>query len=236
MTLWELIRIMTRYWPIVLVGAVCTVGCGLLAISSSGVYFTRTTLAFHAPSTVLNPNSFRTQSEDVIDTAGVVAKRVSGPGRVTKFASTDVTLVGLGVRTGWSLRLPDTGGQWATNFATQALILDVVGPSAEAVQRQQEDVIQQVQRELAQLQADAGVKPTNYITVSAAPASTVIFYVNGSRQRALAITAVMGIGLTIAVVLAVDRRGQRSAVVSRVPAGHEHRRRGVEAVEVRSPR
>lgn len=209
MTLWELVRVMVRYWPIVLVGAVCTAGCGLLAISGQGVYFTRTSIAFHAPSSDLNPNSFRTQSEDVIDTAGLIAKRVGGAGRVTKFSSTDVTLVGLGVRDGWSLRLPDTGGQWATNFATQSLILDVVGPSPEIVQTRQDDIILQVQTQLDQMQKDAGVRPVNYITATPAPASTVIYYVNGSRSRALAITAVLGIALTIAVVLAVDRRRRR---------------------------
>ena len=49
MTFWELIRVLLRYWPIVLVGAVCTAACGLLAISGDGVYFTRTNIAFHAP-------------------------------------------------------------------------------------------------------------------------------------------------------------------------------------------
>ena len=209
MTLWDLIRVMLRYWPIVLVGAVCTAACGLLAISDKGVYFTRTNIAFQAPSSVLNPNAFRTQSEDVIDTAGLIAKRVSGPGKVTKFASTDVTLVGLGVRDGWALRLPDTGGQWATNFATQSLILDVVGPSPEAVHRQQDEIIQRVQNELIQMQRDAGVRPVNYITAVPAPASTVIYYVNGSRSRALAITAVLGIALTVTIVLAVDRHRRR---------------------------
>lgn len=233
MTLWELPRIMLRYWLIVIVGAVFTAACGLLAVSASGVYFTRTSIAFQAPSSVLNPNSFRTQSEDVIDTAGVIAKRVGGPGKVTKFASTDVTLVGVGVRDGWALRLPDTGGQWATNFATQSLILDVVGPSPEAVQRQQQDIIQRVQQELDQLQQDAGVRPANFITAVPAPPSTVIFHVSGSRSRALAITAVLGIGLTITVVLAVDRRRRRRAVRPREEAHRRHRRSGPAVARVR---
>ena len=215
MTFWELTQVLVRYWRIVLVGALCTAGAGFLAISGEGVYFTRTNLSFQAPATAERPNALRTQLVDVIDTAGVVAKRVSGPGRVTKFASPDVTLLGIGVRDGWSLRLPDTGGQWATNYATQALTLDVVGPSRADVQDRQAQLVQRVQQELYQLQRDAGVQRADDITAVAAPQSSTIYYVQGNHSRALGMTAVLGIGVTIAVVLAVERRRrQREAVTS----------------------
>ena len=213
MTFWELIRVLARYWPIVLVGGLCTAGIGLVAISDEGVYFTRTNVFFHAPTSNVNPNAIRTQSESIIDTAGLVAKRVSGPGKVTKFASPEVTLVGLGVRDGWSLRLPDTGGQWASNFATQGLVLDIVGPSPEVVKDRQKALIQRAQQELYQLQRDAGVDPVNDITAIPAPDSTVIFHVQGNRSRALGMTAVLGVGVTISVVLAVDRRRRRREAV-----------------------
>lgn len=206
MTFWELIKVLWRYWYLVVIGAVCTVAVGLSASSQDGVYFTRTTIAFRAPTSELHPNSFRTQSEDVIDTAGVVAKRVTGPGKVTKFSTPDVTIVGLGVLDGWSLRLPDTGGQWATNFSTQALVLDVVGPSPEIVRARQQDLIGRVQSELLALQDAADVKPSNHITAVPAPDTTVIYYVTGSRPRVLAMTAILGICVTVAIVLAVDRR------------------------------
>ena len=77
------------------------------------------------------------------------------------------------------------------------------------VQSRQDDIIHQVQTQLDQMQKDAGVAPVNYITATPAPASTVIYYVSGSRSRALAITAVLGIALTIATVLAADRHRRR---------------------------
>ena len=214
MTIWDITRVLLRYWAVVLLGAICTAGAGLMAISGDGVYFTRTELAFLAPTSTPNPNALRTQSEDVIDTAGVVAKRVMGPGNVTKFASPDVTLVGLGIRDGWSINLPDTGGQWATNFATQKLILDVVGPTKEVVAGRQDELVRQVQRELLKLQEDAGVAPVNRITVLPAPESTVIYHVRGNRPRALAMTAFLGMGVTITIVLAAERRRRR---ITRLP-------------------
>jgi hypothetical protein len=208
MTFWELVRAFVRHWPIVLIGALCTVGAGLLAISDDGVYFTRAEIVFLAPTSSLYPNALRTQSEDIIDTAGVVAKRIGGPGKITKFSSPDVTLIGMGVRDGWSLRLPDTGGQWATNYATQTLTLDVVGPTEDEVRARQTELIARVQSELDQLQRDAGVDPVNDITAMAAPASTVLYHVGGSKPRALGMTAALGIGVTVAAVLFLESRRQ----------------------------
>lgn len=211
MTLWELVRALVRNWPIVIVGALLTAGMGLATAAADGVYFTRTELVFLAPTSAVNPNALRTQSEDVIITAGLIAKRVSGPDAVTKFASPDVTLVGLGVRDGWSLRVPDIGGQWATNFATQRLYLEVVGPSEDAVRQQQGALIHVVVDDLDALQREWGVDPVNDVTVIAAPESTVIHYVGGNRMRALATTALLGVGATTALVVLreyVARRGR----------------------------
>lgn len=209
MVLWDVIRLLTRYWAVVLVGGLCTAGAGLAAISDPGVYFTRTELVFLAPTSSLYPNAIRTQSEDIIDMAGVVAKRVTGPGKVTKFSSPDVTLLGQGIRDGWSLRLPDTGGQWATNFAVQTLVLDVVAPTREEVQGRQAALISRVRRELDLLQRDADVAPVNDITMMPAPASTTIYHVTGQRFLALGMTTILGVSLTTTVVLAAARRRRR---------------------------
>ncbi|GAA1978805.1 hypothetical protein [Microbacterium pumilum] len=208
MTFWELVRAFIRHWPIVLIGAVCTAGAGFVAISDDGVYFTRAEIVFLAPTSSLYPNALRTQSEDLIDTAGIVAKRLAGPGKVTKFASPDVTLIGMGVRDGWSLRLPDTGGQWATNYATQTLNLDVVAATEDEARARQTELVERVKTELNQLQRDANVDPVNDITAIAAPESTVMYHVGGSTARVLGMTAALGIGLTVAAVLFLEYRRQ----------------------------
>lgn len=209
MTFWDLVRVLVRYWVLVILGVTCTMAAAHAAMSDAGVYYTRTELVFLAPTSTLYPNALRTQSEDVIDTAGVVAKRVMGPGRVTKFSSPDVNLIGLGVRDGWSLRLPDTGGQWASNFATQRLLLDVVGPSRPSVEREQTRLIARVRDELHRLQRDAEVRTVNDITMMPAPESTVIYQVKGNRPRAVAMTGLLGVGGTLTMVLMVDRLRSR---------------------------
>ena len=215
MALHKFTGVLFRQWLVVLVGAVCTIAAGLAAMHDPGIYFTRTNLVFLAPTSSNYPNALRTQSTDVIDTAGLVAKRLTGPGEVTKYASPDVTLVGLGVRDGWSLRLPDTGGQWATNFATQMLVLDVVGPTREIVEQRRDYLVQRTAQELDRMQRDAGVAPVNDITVIPAPASAVVHHVTGNRLRALGMTALLGVGLTGAAALVVDRRRSGRAAVPR---------------------
>lgn len=215
MIIWDVVRVLLRQWVIVVVGGVITVGCGLLVIRDNPVFFTRTEIAFLAPTSSVYPNALRTQSEDIIETAGVVAKRVTGASKVTKYAAPEVTLVGLGVRDGWSLRLPDTGGQWATNFATQKLTLDVVSPSRAETAARQQALLDQIGHELLTLQQAAGVDPVDQITMLPAPQSTVIFQVSGNRQRALMMTALLGGLLTVAVALAVERRRRARRALSR---------------------
>lgn len=233
MTFWELLRALGRRWPIVLVGIAITVVAGWGVISDKGVFFTRTELVFLAPISAANPNALRTQSDDIIVTAGLVAKRMSGAGKVTKFASPDVTLIGLGVRDGWMVRLPDTGGQWGTNFATQRLVLDIVGPSVDDVKRRQDELIAQVMDVLATLQRERGVDPVNDITAIVAPETTVIYPVGGSRQRALIMTAFLGGGATVAVVLAIETARRRRGSVAPDPRG---RRSGAADMERTSER
>ena len=151
-------------------------------LSDKGVYYTRTQIVFLAPSSSFYPNTLATQSEDIIDTAGVVAKKVTGPDPETKYASPDVTLIGIGIRDGWSLVVPDTGGQWGTNFQSQILNLDIVAPDRATVLQRQTTMLRRVQDELANF-SERHVEPINDITMTTAPRSTVIYHVGGSRPR-----------------------------------------------------
>lgn len=206
MSLWELLRGFRRFWPVLVIGALLTALAGHLAIKDDGVYFTRTELAFLAPTSSDWPNALRTQSDSIIITAGAVARAVVGPADLPKFASPEVTLVGTGIREGWSLRLPDTGGQWATNFATQRLVLEIVGPTREAVAARQQELTAEVAVVLDDLQAAQGAAPRGRITVIPTPDSTVIFHASGNRPRALAMTALLGAGATTACVAVLERR------------------------------
>lgn len=210
MALWELIRAALRSWPLVVAGAVVTLLVAYSTTLDDGVYWSRAQVVFLAPQSAAYPNTLRTTSEDIIITAGVVAKAVAGPDKVTKYASPDATLVGEGVRDGWSVRLPDTGGQWATHFAQQVLYVEVVGATPEEVDEQQSLLITRITEELHELQTGAGVAPVNEITVTVAPESTVVHHVQGSSARSVGMTGVLGIAATCTLLGLVEARRRRS--------------------------
>ncbi len=189
-----------------LVGVLLTAVAGHVAISDDGVHYARTELVFLAPRSANWPNAVQAQSDSIIVTAGAVARTVAGPQELPKFASPDVTLVGMGVRDGWSLRLPDTGGQWASNFATQRLVLEVVGATRDGVAARQQELIQEVDAALHAVQADQGADPAGHITMRPTSESTMIVHVLGSRARAAGMTALLGASVTLAAVMLLERR------------------------------
>ncbi|MFJ3403635.1 hypothetical protein [Promicromonospora sp. NPDC090134] len=209
MTLWDLIRAALRRWPVLLAGAVATLGLVYTTTLDDGVYWSRTQVVFLAPASKAYPNALRTTSEDLIITAGVVAKAVAGPDKVTKYASPDATLVGEGTRDGWSIRLPDTGGQWAPNFAEQVLYVEVVAATAEEVEARQDEIVAQIADELDRLQRDAGVVPVNAITVTVAPESLVVHQVGGSTVRAAGMAGLLGASATFALIAVLETRARR---------------------------
>ncbi|MET0887413.1 MAG: hypothetical protein ABWX92_13285 [Mycetocola sp.] len=209
MTLTDLLATAWRHRVLVCVGIVLTAVAGLLAIQDRSVFWTRAEVVFLPPQNEYYPNALQASSESVIITAGAVAKRVLGPNQAPKYASTDATLVGVGVRNGWSISLPDTGGQWSFSFDSQVLTIEAVGPSREFVLDTVADVRQRVSDTLEALQAAQSVAPESRISLRASPEQPVVYGVGGSRPRALVMTWALGGLLTLCAVLARDKRQVR---------------------------
>ncbi|SDU50353.1 hypothetical protein [Jiangella alkaliphila] len=209
MTPWELILTMIRRWPVVLAGVLCTGALAFVLVSDDRVYWSRTEVVFLAPTSQLYPNSLNAASEDLIITAGVVAKLVTGPDAIVKYASPDANLVGIGVLDGWSVKLPDTGGQWAPNFASQVLSVEVVAPDRETLVARQQELIARISQELDTLQREAGVHPVNDITVTVNPETSAVYEIGGSSIRTLAMTAILGGGATLSAIVLLEYRARR---------------------------
>lgn len=206
----KLLKTLRRQWIVALVGAIATVGAVSFAIQDESVYWTRTNIVFLAPSSERYPNSLQTRSEALVVTAGIVASRINGPGISPKYASTDATLVGIPQRgQAFWLRLPDSGGQWSRHFAEQILLLDVVGDSPEEVAQIEAEVVAHAREELWSLQRAHDVDPRDEISITVAPDPPVIAQISGSRVRAAAMTAALGLAATFAAAVLIDRRSSR---------------------------
>jgi hypothetical protein len=216
MTIWDLGVAMWRRWFVVVIGLGCTAAAVLLGGQHDGVYWSSTQVIFLAPASTLYPNSLKTVSDDIIVTAGIVAKRVNGTTSMPKMASPEVTLFGRGISNGYSVLLPDTGGQWAPNFAQQMLEVQVVGPDAEDVSQRRQVLVGRISQELSALQDDAGVAEVNRITVTLVPGGADVHYVAGRHVPAAIMTALLGVSMVVGLVGVLEVASRRRLQVNQL--------------------
>lgn len=219
MTLWDTLSALRRRWYVVVAGLLCMTIALVLIHQQKPVYFSRTSVYFLAPASTLYPNVLRTTSLDIVATAGVVAKLINGTAEQTKVASTEVTLVGRGVRDGSSIALPDNGGQWSVSYNVQALDIQVVAPTAEEVRARQSAIIAEINEKLTDLQNQANVSADDRITTEVLPPAPPVDAYGGRPRFAEGMTVALGVALTLLAVGTVELRSRRRQLASSTAAG-----------------
>ena len=212
-TAWDVLLAGRRRWRVVVTGMFITCLAALYLGRLPGVYWSQVNVVFQQPLTPQTPNSLQFQSESLIDLAGLVGRRAAGPGTGSGPVSDSVTLVGLGVTDGYSVSLPNSGGQWAYNFDKPVLDVQAVGPTAADVSSKLQRAVGQIQTELAAEQQRFGVSPANTVKTRLNPQDPAVHYDKGSRSRTLLATLLLGLGATGTAVIFLDRRSvmQRAA-------------------------
>jgi hypothetical protein len=205
-TPWDVLSAMRRRWYVVLSGAVATMLAALWVTSLPGVYHAQLDVVFMWPQGHQHANTFQYGSQSLIDTAGVVGAIVGGSASGAQPVSDTVTLVGEGITHGYSVRLPNAGGQWAINFTSPVLDVQASGSSPAEVQRTLATVVARINTVLHEQQADEGVPAELMIRTRLSPPTPQVLYGKGSRVRAIAATFLIGCGITAAAALATDRR------------------------------
>jgi hypothetical protein len=162
-----------------------------------GSYSSEVKVVFLAPKSTVNPNALAISSDSIVTTAGAVARIVDPD--VEPAVSESVTLAGEGIRHGYSVRLPNSGGQWATNFDKPQLDVQAVGSSAAEVNATMARVLDRIRRTLDRLQTEQHVAQHNMITLSQSPPTVPMYYDHGSRLRAVGATMLLGAGLALGV-------------------------------------
>jgi hypothetical protein len=206
---WGLFSALVRRWYVVVAAGLCAALATSYAVSHEGVYYSRVEVVFLAPSSELYPNSLMTASSDIVMTAGVVANLINGTRTDPKMASPSATIVGRGVVDGHSVRLPDTGGQWAPEFSRQVLDVQVVGDSVEGVRGEILALVDEIVAVLDALQEEAGVIEQDRIRTDPILTTPTVSYMPGARRRAVGMILVLSVALTLTVVSYLERRAGR---------------------------
>ena len=180
----------------------------MLSVSQQpGMFQARVDVLLLLPQSANNPNSYTATTESLIDTAGIVATVLSGASGAPLTSSSTVTLAGQGIRDGWSVRLPNSGGQWANNFDRPLLDVQVVGPSHDAVLKRANELVTRIEAELIRRQDRAGVSPHNLIRTRLSPPTPQVFFLSGQSPPApLAASLLLGVLLTTAACVVADQK------------------------------
>ena len=196
---------MPRWAALSLVGLIVAGAAGALAkeVRKPGVYWSDVHVRFVAPASPTRQNSLQVSERSLIMTAGAVGQMVDDTNR-PRPASPDATLAGLGVRSGWSITLPNSGGQYQNYYADPYLDVQVVGLTAAQVMQTMLGLVRRIEDGLTTLQDDAHVAPADRISSRVLPLSAApIYYKHGSHSRGIAASLVILIGLaTVGFVVA----------------------------------
>ncbi|SDI99114.1 hypothetical protein SAMN05444157_1166 [Frankineae bacterium MT45] len=176
-----------------------------MARNAPGVFFAQTQVRFVAPLSTANPNGLNVSTDSLVSAAGVVAKIVE-PNPLPPPNDESITIVGMGVRDGWSVTLPRSGNQFAFDYHEPWLDVQVVGPDPDGVSAQMSVLLTRITTVLTSIEHEQHVSPVNMIRTKLVPEGTpTVYYLHGSRSRSSLAVIVIGIGLTCAAMALIRR-------------------------------
>jgi O-antigen ligase len=208
-TLWRIAQAVRRHPFLTGAGVAATLAGGFAAASASGLYLQQTQVIFVAPRVPGSTNGLQSGDGSLVAVAGLIGREFDLNGAGPLALSPDATIIDMGSDEGVWVRLPNRGGQWATNFDRAELDVQVVGPSAEAVRVRMQDTLERLQHLLREGQLSTGAPENLLITMGTSPAVPPVLHRRISAGRAVIAAVPLGLGMTLAIVLAVDRRGGR---------------------------
>jgi hypothetical protein len=190
---------------VVVAGLILTIAAAGYLVRLPGTYWSEVNVVFLPPISEKNPNSLQTGSTSLITFAGVVAQEVGSSSPITT-VSDSVSLVSIGVKHGYQVRLPNDGGQWANNFDKQLVDVQATGSTPQEVTSTMRMVLAKISTVLATMQSEAGVDKLDMIYTSQSPPSIPLYYQAGSHVKEVIAVSILGIGLTAAAAGLIGRR------------------------------
>ena len=218
----DVIGAVRRHWFVALVCLALTILATGIASSRPGVYSTRVSVVLVAPHDVSNQRSTLISSSDtLIAMAGLLERTVNASQTKDPAPTQDVSLTGMGIREGTRITLPNSGGQWNYNFRSPSLTVQAVDTTPAAVIQRRDAAVEQIVQQLTDLQDADAVPQRRRISTSLVPEAAPVSYVHGKPLASGAVTAALGLGLTLTfpaltdLMLARLRRRRRGPVAAR---------------------
>jgi hypothetical protein len=194
------------------VAAVALTGIALSGLATArvgaapGAYVGQVEVIVHPPRTAWEPNPIATVNQNAISFAGLIAEVATGGVEIPRVTSQSLTLADQGMRHQTVISLVNLGGQWANDFSRPFIRIEAVDSSAAAVQQRLSGGVAQVERAMTELEQGAGVAATARASIEPVPATPLIGYEGTHRPRAMAMTLLLALLLTLLLSRATARR------------------------------
>lgn len=210
MTAQDLLWLIRRRWYLAVLGLLATVAVCLL-IRPEVIYWGKVSLVLTPPVDPVLPKSLEEPPSSPVAAATILIRLVDGGYIEPKSSSADATLYGEGKRQAVTARIRDFGGQWGSLIPSPTIDIQAVDPERTVVTEGLAQQERALRGTLDKLQDDLQVAPSQRLVLSGEPVPTVVAQVTGSRVRALASSAFLGLVLTVAFVYWSERALRRWA-------------------------
>lgn len=169
------------------------------------MYSARASVVFLAPGKVLIAQTDDTVAPYLVNFAAMVrlALPPEDQGTIDK-ASFGGSLVGAGVVRGYTVILPNAGGQWSSYYKDPILSVEAVDTNPQNAEAQARALIDQIDAASSELQVRLGIASDARVTTSAA--STEVEVLDGgatSSTRLRGTVALLGLGVFVSAFTAV---------------------------------
>ncbi|WP_309135073.1 hypothetical protein [Cellulomonas sp.] len=215
MTVWDVLVTVRRHW---LVSGLCLVlaaGGVLLAGERQESWNGNVTVLLLAPEGTRG-NVLAGSTSSLVATTGVVVRAVTGPHDEPQTVSGDLTLTSIGHVAAWRVQQPSSGSQWERSYDTAEVDVRSSGPTLAEAQAQMVAALDRVHAELTRIQDLEQVDPSQRIRTELSPSEPVYLLQSGSRPRAMAAAAVLGVlGVVGAAFVAEAFAARRRARLDR---------------------
>lgn len=181
------------------------------ALQTPGVYEGDVNVVLLMPVGAKTDNALAARPAALADFAGIVARSVAGRGGGEISVSDEVTLAAQGVRHGWSVRQPSSGGQWNYSFDQPVVEVRATGPTEAAVVAQLTEVIARIRADIARRESVAGARADQRVRLTLSPSTPIVLYGGGDRRRATLAGTVACTAAAATVLAWPSRRGRRPA-------------------------
>jgi hypothetical protein len=202
--------------------AVCGVAVTSLASTSvataQGLYAGKVEVVLRLPPSAAGPNPLASENYEAVRFAALVAEITTNGEEVPRVTNQDLTLADQGMRHETLISLVNLGGQWANDFRRPFIRIEAVDESPEAVETRIQGGVARVNQVLERMQDDANVATAARATTEVVPAVPQVRYEATHRERAVLVTALLGLFLTVGVCRTVARR---SGLLRPPPAGDD---------------